>query len=198
MPAEVQSEVAKELALIDAHAGILQSAVMGIGGKEFMEDYGQYVPRGHYTLSEDLKRYFRAMMWYGPHHFPPQGRRRDTFAVLLTQALNRKTQAAVSAADLWAKIYEPTSFFVGGADDLTYRDYAPADSSKRSAPTLLCPPFPDDAKMAQFQAAWRSRWPGRASTRCSSTSTEDKETSRPRASASWASALPWMTMSSGS
>jgi len=30
-----------------------------------IEDYSQYIPRGHYTRSEDLKMYFKAMMWYG-------------------------------------------------------------------------------------------------------------------------------------
>jgi hypothetical protein len=28
-------------------------------------DFSQFTPRGHYTESEDLKRYFRAMMWLG-------------------------------------------------------------------------------------------------------------------------------------
>ncbi|HYP20262.1 MAG TPA: DUF3160 domain-containing protein, partial [Chloroflexia bacterium] len=30
-----------------------------------------------------------------------------------------------TAEAAWARIYEPTAFFVGGADDLTFRDYAP-------------------------------------------------------------------------
>ncbi|HII79205.1 MAG TPA: DUF3160 domain-containing protein, partial [Methanosarcina sp.] len=32
---------------------------------KYTEDYSQYVPRGHYTSSEKLERFFRAMMWHG-------------------------------------------------------------------------------------------------------------------------------------
>ena len=31
----------------------------------YIEDYSQYKPRGHYTRSETLEKYFKAMMWYG-------------------------------------------------------------------------------------------------------------------------------------
>ncbi len=33
-------------------------------------DFSQFTPRGHYTSSETLKRYFRAMMWLGRIDFP--------------------------------------------------------------------------------------------------------------------------------
>jgi hypothetical protein len=52
--------VAEELALIEARAGFSASPIFG-----YDEDYSQYVPRGHYTRSETLERYFKAMMWYG-------------------------------------------------------------------------------------------------------------------------------------
>ena len=35
------------------------------GGRRSL-DASQFKPRGHYTKSETLKRYFRAMMWLGP------------------------------------------------------------------------------------------------------------------------------------
>ncbi|MCK6440461.1 MAG: DUF3160 domain-containing protein, partial [Planctomycetes bacterium] len=35
----------------------------------YNEDYSQYVPRGHYTRSELLKRYFKAVMWFGRMSF---------------------------------------------------------------------------------------------------------------------------------
>lgn len=34
------------------------------GGKRYI-DYSQFRPRGHYTKTEELQRYFRAMMWLG-------------------------------------------------------------------------------------------------------------------------------------
>ena len=87
VPAPVQAEVSGELAQIQAHAGLAQSAVMGIGGAEYMEDYGQYVPRGHYTRSEDLMSYFKAMMWYGRITFRLSNLDETRSALLLTQAL---------------------------------------------------------------------------------------------------------------
>src|SRR5207237_902694 len=73
VPIEVQTEVNQDLASINAHQGLTPattSAVMGIGtngdpDKVYVEDFSQYVPRGHYTRSEDLMRYFRTMMWFG-------------------------------------------------------------------------------------------------------------------------------------
>ncbi len=52
-----------ELALIDEAAGIQPSPLFP--GLEFGEDYTQYIPRGHYTRSDELKAYFKSMMWYG-------------------------------------------------------------------------------------------------------------------------------------
>ncbi|RLN55533.1 hypothetical protein BBJ28_00002767 [Nothophytophthora sp. Chile5] len=40
-----------------------------------MVDFSQFKPRGHYTKSEELKRYFRAMMWLGTVDFRIAGGR---------------------------------------------------------------------------------------------------------------------------
>jgi len=80
IPAIVANEVNQELVLIEAHQGIEKSPVMNIGsGKDVMidtpqgpqpiealkEDYSQYIPRGHYDKTDQLKNYFKSMMWYG-------------------------------------------------------------------------------------------------------------------------------------
>jgi len=52
--------VEAELKLIDQHAGIASSSVL-----EIKEDFSQYVPRGKYSESEPLKRYFKSMMYAG-------------------------------------------------------------------------------------------------------------------------------------
>jgi len=49
-----------EMKRIGTMAGRSKSPLMGN-----TIHYDQFRPRGHYTRSEDLKRYFRAMMWYG-------------------------------------------------------------------------------------------------------------------------------------
>ena len=71
IPSVVRSEVNDELQLIAEHQKIAPSPVMNMGNPDagpaeiLNEDYTQYIPRGHYTKSSDLKTYFQAMMWYG-------------------------------------------------------------------------------------------------------------------------------------
>src|SRR5262245_35020525 len=60
LPPEVTPKVQAELALIETHQGITSSAITGV-----LEDFSQYVPRGHYTTSEALQRYFRALLYAG-------------------------------------------------------------------------------------------------------------------------------------
>ncbi len=89
--------------------------------KCYCEDYSQYVPRGHYTSSEELKRYFKAMMWLGRLTFKARGDDWTKQALLLTLAVK---SAAVE--NLWKKIYSITGFFAGASDDLTFYDYSQA------------------------------------------------------------------------
>ena len=156
-PAAVSDLVEAELALINAHS---EQAVSPIwdrpdlpNDKKLIEDYSQYVPRGHYTRSEALKRYFKTMMWYGRLTY----RLRDAFetrrALLLVQTL--RTAAAsdgAPAVELWQNIYEPTVFIVGKADDLSYFEYG------KLADTVFgagAPPsaFADETLFAQFLQA---------------------------------------------
>jgi hypothetical protein len=126
IPAAVQDVVTRELALIDKHDGITVSPVMSIGYTELniledlKEDYTQYIPRGHYTKSEDLKRYFKSMMWYGRLTFRQKDVDETRSAVLMTLALNEGQNL-----NSWDKIYQSTNFFVGKSDDLGYYQYEP-------------------------------------------------------------------------
>jgi len=126
VPAEAGDLVEKELALIEAHSGFSDSPIFG-----YKEDYSQYVPRGHYTRNEDFERYFKTMMWYGRMSFhlvnlrDPEAARRETRgALLIVRALYNAQAGGEPALDVWERIYEPTAFFVGTADDLTVYDYA--------------------------------------------------------------------------
>ena len=117
--------VAEELDLIEAHDGMCASPLFG-----YLEDYSQYVPRGHYTRSETLKRYFRAMMWLGRMRFmvktvdldPELAEIQTVQAVLIAHMLDDSPTAKV----LWEKIYFASSFLVGFPDDLTVYDYEEA------------------------------------------------------------------------
>lgn len=120
VPPEVQNEVAKELDLIARYEGIAVSPLMNMGGSldpvnSLKEDYSQYIPRGHYEKSAELKDYFKAMMWYGRQAFRLKSEDETKSAVLIALALSEDDNALS-----WDKIYEPTSFFVGKSDDISY------------------------------------------------------------------------------
>ncbi len=130
VPADVRDMVSAELDLIDAHAGFASSPIFG-----YDEDYSQYVPRGHYTRSETLKRYFRAMMWFGRLTMllkggddaivsEEQARIQTLQACLVAGTLHQPANSAL--LDTWKRIYTVTCFYVGFADDLTPQEYAEA------------------------------------------------------------------------
>jgi len=157
IPAEASNLVNAELALINAASSADISPIWDRvdlpEDKKLIEDYSQYIPRGHYTRSEDLKMYFKAMMWYGRLTF----RLRDDFetrrALLLVQALRSAAAPdGTPAVTLWENIYEPTVFIVGKADDLGYIEYgALSDQIFGAAPDPLS--FADETLFAQFKEA---------------------------------------------
>jgi len=160
VPSEATNLVNAELALIDGAADTQVSPIWDRPDlptdKKLIEDYSQYIPRGHYTRSEELKKYFRTMMWYGRLTY----RLRDDFetrrALLMTQAIRTATAAdGTSAVTLWQNIYEPTAFIVGKADDLSFFEYG-ALMDTVFGPNADPKSFADDAKFAAFMAAAKS------------------------------------------
>lgn len=115
-------EAAQELALIEAAAGIAPSPVMNLGEENGsqQEDYSQYIPRSYYTESEDLTRYFKAMMWYGRMAFLQSDADKTRSAVLMNLALRDS-----GAQENWQRIYDVTCFFAGVSDDANANDYLP-------------------------------------------------------------------------
>ncbi|RJQ26930.1 MAG: DUF3160 domain-containing protein [Peptococcaceae bacterium] len=119
VPAPVGNEVAEELALIEKHEGVGVSPVMNTGGgadllNASLEDYSQYLPRGHYDGSDLLKEYFKTMMWYGRQTFRLKNEDETKSAVLIALALAQEENRR-----RWDRIYAPTSFLVGRSDDIT-------------------------------------------------------------------------------
>jgi hypothetical protein len=81
-------------------------------------DYTQFNPRGHYTRSEELKKYFKGMMWFGLNYFNT-GKETDMVqALLITDILYTTKAGEKRLIDLWQDIYEPTAFYVGTSNDL--------------------------------------------------------------------------------
>jgi hypothetical protein len=156
---EAQPFVDAELALINAHEGTNVSPLWQRSDQasdlQLIEDYSQYIPRGHYTRSPDLEAYFKAMMWYGRLTY----RLKDDFetqrALLVTQAL-RTAQSSNGnpALTLWQSIYDPTVFIVGKADDLGIYEYGKiSDTVFGTNPELTS--FADAALLQKFVTAAR-------------------------------------------
>ncbi|MBN1641200.1 MAG: DUF3160 domain-containing protein [Anaerolineae bacterium] len=171
-PPEVADLVAGELALIEAHAGLGPSAIFSEGcpagcdpcdtdpppecvDKACMcEDYSQYVPRGHYTRSEQLQRYFRTMMWYGRINMRLQRPSETRMALLITYLLRHTDVNGEPAATVWARVYDPTVFIVGKADDLGFHEYGALWDEVYGADAPLSD-IADEAKLAAFVEAAR-------------------------------------------
>jgi len=152
IPNYVKDEVAEEIKNIEEHQDFKPSAIFNSNADCgysypccYCEDYTQYVPRGHYTRSEILKRYFKTMMWYGRMAFLLKGGEASECAALEGPLITEKDanlatiQASLISAELsnvetgdgtaqgiWDRIYSVTSFFVGAADDLTPYEYLSA------------------------------------------------------------------------
>lgn len=159
VPGEAQDAAQAELELIKAHEGFRLGAIF-----PYVVDYSQFVPRGHYTRSETLQRYFSAMMWYGLTPFAlrteaglSEGPIRQS--LLLVRSLYR-----AKLADEWAVIYEPTSFYVGASDDITPAEWK-ATMDEVFGKDAGADALADAGKFASFvQAAGKLR-PARIQTR---------------------------------
>lgn len=124
IPSYVSENVDAELALIAKHDNtFVNSPVMNMGNEDagptdtIKEDYTQYIPRGHYTKSQELKTYFEAMMWYGRMTFRAANQDETKSAVLISILFDSKDYKH------WDNIYEPTNFFVGKSDDVGFNQY---------------------------------------------------------------------------
>jgi len=152
IPSYVKNEVNEEINNIEEHKDFKPSAIFNSSTDGacdypclYCEDYTQYIPRGHYTRSETLKRYFKAMMWYGRMAFLLKGgegsdcvafegpliAEKDATLATIQASLISAELPNVQAGDgtvreIWDRIYSVTSFFVGTADDLTPYEYLSA------------------------------------------------------------------------
>ncbi len=147
----VDPRAAAEVALAIEAAQLVESPITSFGpcaagvSPANCVDYSLFKPRGHYTRSEALTRFFRAMSLYGQTGFfvdAPESLRIGTLVA-------RLLAADAGLAEQWRAIYEPTAFLVGLADD--YTPFEVAVAVEDVAPGALAEPAPlaDDAVMRQ-------------------------------------------------
>ncbi|MFZ0161909.1 MAG: DUF3160 domain-containing protein [Kineosporiaceae bacterium] len=143
----------QEKALVDAHTAAVTSPILGT-----RIDYSLMTPRGHYTRSPALRRYFVAMSVLGQSAFCLPGTKDCSASnpALPTRVGLLASRVLLASADrvaLWRAIYEPTAFLVGLADDYTPAELAAA--ARTVTPQGLAAPaaFADDAALTRLVAA---------------------------------------------
>lgn len=157
VPDKALELASREVDLIEGQGGMAASPIWDTGSQEeedvLLEDYSQYIPRGHYTRDEALMSYFKAMMWYGRMTFRLKDPIETQRALLVVQAIRTaSTTSGKTVLELWQNIYDPTVFIVGKADDLSIYEYGKlSDEIFGASPDLET--FADPQLAAAFKEA---------------------------------------------
>jgi len=136
-----------ELARIKAASGYEPSAIF-----PYKVDYSRFIVRGHYTRSETLQRYFRAMTWYGLMPFALTDRvgkpvaEQIRMAVLAANALRTSGEEAD-----WQAIYIPTELYAGASNMFT-----PSEVRQTALKVFQSTQRLDPSRFPAFVAALRS------------------------------------------
>ncbi len=113
VPATVRRLVTRTVAQIQKAGGRLPDSIV-----RAPLDLTQMRPRGHYTRTGVLQRFFRSMSWLGMASFPLKGKQADVIGVMF---LARSLLGSVPGKKDLERVKSVTTFFVGGPDaaDLT-------------------------------------------------------------------------------
>ena len=135
LPADLGPLALQEQALVDAHsaAGTVSPLV---GAKV---DYSLFTPRGHYTRTPELRRFFTGMSVLGqlPFCLPGTQDCPGVEPARLGALAARVLVSKPALVALWRDIYEPTAFLVGLADDYTPLEVAAAAPAAMRDPATL-------------------------------------------------------------
>jgi hypothetical protein len=115
--------------------GDLQLQKFALFGRERAVDFSQFKPRGHYEKREELRRYFRAMMWCGRIDlrvagYPGNSSARELGGALVLHDLLRRA----GKFPQWERFDRIIQTFVGKTDSMTFAQLEAvlADSRVRS------------------------------------------------------------------
>ncbi|MDD4112550.1 MAG: DUF3160 domain-containing protein [Herbinix sp.] len=108
----------EEFDLIESAENFTESPLFG-----FDIDYSQFTVRGHYTRSEELGRFFKALMWFGTAPLPFYDKDENYIYENVLQSLLMSYTTFLDSeficdAELWNNIYQPTKQYVGDSDDI--------------------------------------------------------------------------------
>ncbi len=149
-PGAAQGLVSPQM-LADANV-VVQMAQAGEGQgpiaflNDYLEDFSQYRPRGHYAGDATLEQYFRGMIWLGRITFLANDDSQNQVALLVLRAL----RSAPGAAQGWQNVHDTLTFLVGPVDDLTPLDYSTLADAV-FGPEMALDRLSDPALLAQFK-----------------------------------------------
>lgn len=117
--------VTQQVNQIIAANGVDTSAIF----PDFKDDYGAYLPVGHYAGDPNLESYFRAMTWFGRMHFLLQNPDELNFVpsrlpLIITMAMRSAQVDGIPASDLWTQVHKTLTFIIGPSDDAGPLEYA--------------------------------------------------------------------------
>lgn len=119
VPEEAEKIVEEELKNIEAE----KASDSNINNNKV--DYSQLKPRGHYTRSEDLEKYFKSTMYYGQvGFFPIKDGEEDKDVMLQSLLLTYSIYNNENTLKSWESLVGPMDFLVETADDLSIREYS--------------------------------------------------------------------------
>ncbi|MDB5243665.1 MAG: hypothetical protein JWP57_4290, partial [Spirosoma sp.] len=152
LPPEAKTLADSEIALIKKHedrakSPIFGGALTGVGQPsepliDTRIDYTQFAPRGHYTRTEALRRYFLAQRWLSgaPFRSTPAHLRRALLMASATDATAQKKLQTLSRI---------MGQFVGEADDRRFLDFV-SIARGLYGPTVPLASLGDADKLAEF------------------------------------------------
>lgn len=108
VPASVKGVVTRTVAQLQKAQGRLPKGTV-LGDL----DLTQMRPRGHYTRTGVLQRFFRSMSWLGMASFPLQGKHKDVIGVTLLARTYLGSETGRKGLD---QVKSITTYFVGGPD----------------------------------------------------------------------------------
>ncbi len=150
LPVELGPLAQREKTLVDAHAASKESPLLGV-----KVDYSLFTPRGHYTRTPQLTRFFLGMSVLGelPFCLPGTSDCPGTEPARLGILAARTLAQNPDLQSLWHEIYDPTAFLVGRSDDYTPLETAAA--ARTVDPAWVHDPraFAKDAAVKEVVAA---------------------------------------------
>jgi hypothetical protein len=129
VPPAYQNNVAREMAKVEEAVAAPSSLLPAY--KTYYFPYDLFKPRGHYTRTDTLQRYFKIMQWLQTAPYCLENETDFTRAAVAAYVLNTgKSKSGKSLKSLYQAILEPTSFLIGQPDNVSILDLCNALSSR--------------------------------------------------------------------